>query len=307
MAIKALASITLSTVRDVESVWRYYRLVSQTASKPAKPTTNPPDSAWVKTEPAYQASMALYFTDLTVFTDGSYNYSDVSLSSSYTAANQAYNKAESASSVANSNVSGVPITYYRLTDGSSPTHPGTDSTGWSTSITSATAQVTGGFTSGCKYWACTYTLYGDGTYKWGDVTYAEVETTAATNEYNVKMAGQYFWHDSSGAHVGYRDSDGNCTGRTDIDSTGLSVYQSSTMVAKFGTNDGTANSQVGSSQSTNVLIGGALIQFYEAMTSLGYISNEKAYFEAVQARGRLIMPGGLKAKDTPDGNIGFYL
>ena len=261
MSVKAIASITLSTVRDVASVWRYYQLVSQTASAPSKPTTNPPGSAWGKTEPAYQASMALYFTDLTVFTDGSFSYSDVSLSSSYTAANQAYNKSESASEKADKGITAVPIVYYRLTDGSTPTAPtDSDSTGWSTSIASATAQLSGGFASGCKYWTCTYTLYGDGSHQWGSVTYAETETTAATNEWNIANTGNYFWHDSQGAHVGYRTSTGSTTNRTDFTSDGVYMYQGTNNVASYSSSGAT----VGSTSGTYADLDAGGIRFVQA-------------------------------------------
>ena len=98
MAVKAKAEITLATIRDVQSVTRYYLLQSSTASNPSKPTANPPTGSWVKTEPSYTAGStnSLYLTDLTVFTDGSFSYSDVSLSSSYEAAKVAYNKAVAA-------------------------------------------------------------------------------------------------------------------------------------------------------------------------------------------------------------------
>ena len=104
MAVKAKAEITLATIRDVQSVTRYYLLQSSTSSIPSKPTENPPGGSWVKTEPSYTSGStnSLYFTDLTVFTDGSYSYSDVSLSSSYEAAKAAYNKAVSAEGTANS-------------------------------------------------------------------------------------------------------------------------------------------------------------------------------------------------------------
>lgn len=113
MAILARASCTLSTVRDVASTTRYYKLQSSTASKPAKPTTNPP-SGWTTTEPSYTegSTNSLYFTDLTVFTDGDFAYSDVSLSSSYEAAKQAYNKAVSAGTAAEAaqkSVDGIEI------------------------------------------------------------------------------------------------------------------------------------------------------------------------------------------------------
>lgn len=104
MAVKAKAEITLATIRDVQSVTRYYLLQSSTSSIPSKPAANPPGGSWVKTEPSYTSGStnSLYFTDLTVFTDGSFAYSDVSLSSSYEAAKAAYNKAVSAEGTANS-------------------------------------------------------------------------------------------------------------------------------------------------------------------------------------------------------------
>ena len=104
MAVKAKAEITLATIRDVQSVTRYYLLQSSTSSIPSKPTANPPGGSWVKTEPSYTSGStnSLYFTDLTVFTDDTFSYSDVSLSSSYEAAKAAYNKAVSAEGTANS-------------------------------------------------------------------------------------------------------------------------------------------------------------------------------------------------------------
>lgn len=102
MAVKARAEITLSSIRDVQSVTRYYLLQSSTAAKPDKPTTNPPGGDWVKAEPTYTtgSTNSLYFVDLTVFSDGTFVYSDVSLSSSYEAAKVAYNKAENAETIA---------------------------------------------------------------------------------------------------------------------------------------------------------------------------------------------------------------
>lgn len=97
MAVKASATVTLSSVIDVKSVWRYYKLQASTLSKPSKPTTNPP-SGWTTTEPSYTngSTNSLYFCDLTVFCDNTFVYSDVSLSSSYEAAKAAYNKAVAA-------------------------------------------------------------------------------------------------------------------------------------------------------------------------------------------------------------------
>ena len=98
MAVKARAEVTISCIRDLQSCTRYYLLQSSTLAKPSKPTVKPPGGSWVTTEPSYTAGStnSLYFCDLNVFSDGSYAYSDVSLSSSYEAAKAAYNKAQSA-------------------------------------------------------------------------------------------------------------------------------------------------------------------------------------------------------------------
>lgn len=95
MAVKAKAEITIFYVNEVEAVYRYYLLQSSTLGKPSVPTSYPPSSSWVTTEPTYTegSTTSLYYTDCTVLTDGTWSYSPVSLSSSYEAAKLAYNKA----------------------------------------------------------------------------------------------------------------------------------------------------------------------------------------------------------------------
>lgn len=95
--IIAKAEITISRIIDIASVTRYYLLQSSTSAAPSKPTTNPPSSAWTTTEPSYTAGATntLYFVDLTLFTNDTFKYSEVSKSSSYEAAKEAYNKAAS--------------------------------------------------------------------------------------------------------------------------------------------------------------------------------------------------------------------
>lgn len=95
MAVKASAIITLSYLVDIVSTTRYYKLQSSTAAAPSKPTANPP-SGWSKTEPTYTAGSTntLYFVDCTVFSNATFAFSDVSKSSSYEAAKEAYNKAQ---------------------------------------------------------------------------------------------------------------------------------------------------------------------------------------------------------------------
>ena len=102
MAVRATASITLSAVVDVAGCTRYYLLQSSTLSPPNKPTTKPPTGSWTDTEPTYTSGStnSLYFCDLTVFSDGTWSYSSVSLSSSYEAAKEAYNRAQAAQSTA---------------------------------------------------------------------------------------------------------------------------------------------------------------------------------------------------------------
>ena len=104
MAVKASAVITLSAVVDVVSCTRYYLLQSSTLAKPAKPSVKPPAGNWSDAEPSYTSGStnSLYFTDLTLFSDGTWSYSSVSLSSSYEAAKEAYNRAISAQSTASS-------------------------------------------------------------------------------------------------------------------------------------------------------------------------------------------------------------
>lgn len=94
MAVKAKASITISHLIDILSVTRYYLLQSSTSAAPAKPTTNPPTD-WTVTEPSYTSGSTntLYFVDCTMFTNDTFKYSEVSKSSSYEAAKEAYNKA----------------------------------------------------------------------------------------------------------------------------------------------------------------------------------------------------------------------
>ena len=89
--------ITLTRVVDIASNMRYYKLESSTAVAPSKPTENPP-SDWSTTEPSYTSgsTSTLYFVDCTIYSNGTFKYSDVSKSSSYEAAKEAYNKAQAA-------------------------------------------------------------------------------------------------------------------------------------------------------------------------------------------------------------------
>lgn len=120
--ILARNSVTVSIQKDVDAVYRYYKLQSSTAAVPAKPTsiTTLPPSGWSDTEPTYTegSTNSLYTVDLTIFTDGTFQYSEVSLSSSYEAAKQAYNKAytaEQAASAAQTTANAKNAVFYQGT------------------------------------------------------------------------------------------------------------------------------------------------------------------------------------------------
>lgn len=94
---------------SVVSTVRYYKLATST---PSKPTSRPP-SGWTTTEPSYTAGStnSLYFTDLTIYSNATYAYSDVSKSSSYEAAKQAYQQAQEAKKTATNFIE------YNISDG----------------------------------------------------------------------------------------------------------------------------------------------------------------------------------------------
>lgn len=102
MAVKASNQVTVTDMTDIKSYIRYYLLQASTLAKPDKPTAYPPGGSWTTTEPAYtmDSTDSLYFVDCTVFSDDSFEYSDVSLSSTYEAAKQAFNKAVNAEKTA---------------------------------------------------------------------------------------------------------------------------------------------------------------------------------------------------------------
>lgn len=99
MSVLASAMITLTYVTSVELETRYYKAQASTLSPPNKPTSVPPGNGWTETEPTYSDSSAtsvLYTCVLTQFTDGTFAYSEVSVSSSYEASKSAYNQAHEA-------------------------------------------------------------------------------------------------------------------------------------------------------------------------------------------------------------------
>lgn len=103
MAVKGSATVTLSQYRDTESVTRYYKLQSSSMAAPDKPTNVKPNetpAGWSKAEPACDITKTLYTCDVTVFSDKTTHVSDVSKSTSYEAAKEAWNKAQTAQNTA---------------------------------------------------------------------------------------------------------------------------------------------------------------------------------------------------------------
>lgn len=103
MAVKGSATVTLSQYRDTESVTRYYKLQSSSLAAPDKPINVKPNetpAGWAKAEPACDITKTLYTCDVTVFSDKTTHVSDVSKSTSYEAAKEAWNKAQTAQNTA---------------------------------------------------------------------------------------------------------------------------------------------------------------------------------------------------------------
>lgn len=101
---KAKTEITIYHNIDITAVYRYYLLQSSTSAAPSKPTVYPPASTWVLAEPSYTegSTNSLYTVECTLFSNDTYAYSEVSLSSSYEAAKEAYNKSVAAQESADS-------------------------------------------------------------------------------------------------------------------------------------------------------------------------------------------------------------
>lgn len=102
MAVLAADSVTLASITDVKNVRRFYLLQSSTLAAPSVPSTNPPPASWGTGEPGYTpgATNSLYTVDLVVFSDNTFDYLPVQLSSSFEAAKSAYNKAQAAADAA---------------------------------------------------------------------------------------------------------------------------------------------------------------------------------------------------------------
>lgn len=125
---KISATITLTAVRDIESVTWYYQLKAGTAA-PAKPTDSPPPSPWQTSESSYTAgdTKYLFVVERTIYTDGTFEYTSPSLSASFEAAKKAYNEAQEAKKTATNFMSadslGVMVADMRNGSSQTPSNP----------------------------------------------------------------------------------------------------------------------------------------------------------------------------------------
>ena len=87
--------VTISHILDIVAYAEYYQLLPTISSAPAAPTTYPPPAPWTPAEPTLDptdgTSNTLYRCAVTVFSDGTYSWSEVSVSTSYEAAKAALN------------------------------------------------------------------------------------------------------------------------------------------------------------------------------------------------------------------------
>src|SRR5690606_23266778 len=62
---------------SVTSITPFYRRQLTSLAAPAKPTTSPPTSGWVTTEPDYLAASSLYRVERVIYSNDSFAYTDV--------------------------------------------------------------------------------------------------------------------------------------------------------------------------------------------------------------------------------------
>jgi len=98
MAVKARDQLTVVDLTDAQAITLYYLLQASTLSAPSKPTVLSPTN-WSTSEPAFTSTTTniLYTCVRTLWGDGSFDWGDVQVSSSYEAAKTAYNKATAVS------------------------------------------------------------------------------------------------------------------------------------------------------------------------------------------------------------------
>lgn len=89
MSVTSYGMTSISSIVDIASSKWYYKLASSTPSKPTD--NNDPPTGWSATEPSYTVGSTdnLYVVNKVIYGDGTFEYSDVSLYSSFSAAKDA--------------------------------------------------------------------------------------------------------------------------------------------------------------------------------------------------------------------------
>ena len=104
MAVKASVEVTVTDQTDAEAIVTWYQLTTS-ATRPQAPSTSSAastPSGWSTTEPGFQegATTYLYTCQQLVWKDGTCDWGQVQLSSSYEAAKSAYNRSVAAAAAA---------------------------------------------------------------------------------------------------------------------------------------------------------------------------------------------------------------
>jgi hypothetical protein len=233
MAIKASNSITIASINDVASTTRYYLLQSSTLATPSKPTTSPPSSSWTSTEPTYTegSTNSLYFTDETIFSDSTFYYSDVSLSTSYEAAKIAYNKAVAAGTAASKAQDTADSKTKTYQQASAPTDASEGDTWIDTYVPYPSDTLYPGDDTypGSVGYSTTYCYDGSEWVKVKSASTANAQATADTAQALATAINNYFSSDTDGAHVGTVEGNPN---------SGLNLLLAAAMIAlRDGTTD----------------------------------------------------------------------
>lgn len=70
--------VNLAVIKDIKSFTRFYQVLPLDDVAPPLPTTSDPPEPWMDSEPGFDGtSKALFYTDRTIYSDGSFSYSPI--------------------------------------------------------------------------------------------------------------------------------------------------------------------------------------------------------------------------------------
>ena len=227
MAVKGSATVTLSQYRDTKSVTRYYKLQLSSLAAPDKPTNVKPDetpAGWSKSEPACDITKTLYTVDITVFSDGTTYVSDVSKSTSYEAAKEAWNKANNAQGAANEAKTAADTAREKAEAATTDAATAKQKAEEATSSAALAQQKAESATAAAETAHSAAQSATSDAYTAGKAA-ATAQAAAEAAQGDIDEQKKYFYHDKLGAHV--LDAAGGKL-RTDVKSTGLYIVDAST-------------------------------------------------------------------------------